>query len=191
MKYKLLNFFGESIYAESKSELFRLIDYCTNGSKHSFYKYFTYDFQIFDDRSKKGLIKAYTIDVKETEFLNSTKYVYTYVTGHFKILDQQRYAVDLEILWDEYAQSRGLVKKNRYQYYSYVPGSKYNGRASRKIKCICKEYKDNIYAKEMGVKIRTKREQKIKRHQHRWDAPYRSREDNRCWKSKKKRKQWL
>jgi len=194
MQYKVINFFGDTYFYEDKSELFDFIDQCLVNSYMGFFRYFTNEFKVTNNFGTKDIPQTFLLYKEETNkscFRKREGVEFVYVNAHFKILDQNRFAVDLEKLEREYIQSRfGNDKKSKS--YQYTPGTKYNGRALKQTKGIKKELIKAVYAEEHFVKIRKKRHKKAENICfNRWNnCRYNYESRHSSWKNKKKTNQW-
>jgi hypothetical protein len=204
MQYKIVRYREESIFLSSKKELFNFIDiytqdtYCKNRYVFNARRYFTDAFII-------GLTGNFIVECKEV----TVKNIYTdilsdveekkYVNGIFIIYDENNKKVDLDKLFGEYSQSRDLNKDRRNTRKGYDRSTsswrKYTKNYCKvysKNNSFKKEYRDNITAKEYGVKVRSSRAKEVQSY-HIWmyedSMDYHYPERN--WKSQsKKRKQW-
>ena len=205
MQYKIVRHQRESIYLSSKKDLFDFMEifsrknWSGNISLYSLGQYFTENFVI-------GLKGNFEVSRQETTRKNIYSGLYEnyseivkYVNGIFIVYNEHGVKVDLTILIKEFSQSRGLNKKNNRQY-KYYDRSTNAWRKHTNSYCkvysrnnsFKKEYRDNITAKEYGVKIRSSRAKEVESY-HIWmhedSMEYKKPERN--WKSQsKKRKQW-
>ena len=203
MQYKIVCYKEENIFLKSKIALFDFMDRYANDCRYSnndynLRRYFTYGFVI----GSKG---NFEISREKTKSKNIYTEIYfdneivKYVNGIFILYSEFGVKVDLDKLIQEYRQSRGLGKDRRYTR-KWSDRSTQSWRKHTKSYCsvysrnnsFTKEYRDNITAKEAGVKIRSSRAKEVESY-HIWmyedSIEYNYPERN--WKSQsKKRKQW-
>jgi len=188
MKYKIIRYKESNFFLESKKDLFNLIDKVGR-------IYFTTNFDV----GLKGnfLISSEKCYYFENNLRQDYYYYYRkYIKGVYILLNVYGEKVNLDELFTEYKQSRGLIKKKAKK--NIYDLSSANSRKKNKRKfysannSFTKEYRDNITAKESNVKIRSSRRSEVKlAHVFRHEDSIEYRLSDRNWKSQgKKLKQW-
>jgi hypothetical protein len=207
MKYRIKNYNGDSLTVSSKVELFKIFDQYNNYKKRCYPTI---------SNIKLHFVNNFVLSINEGNFLikieehsfNASLFVKrydpyqrkTYINGYFILFDSYGNKVDLDIIVDEYNQSRSIceyaskpMKCNGYDRSTAKWRKRSNQRWGDKSpthNSFGKEYRDSFYAKEYNVKIRQKRFQEIKDF-HAFDYDYvEYRHTEKSWKSKKQSKQW-
>lgn len=201
MKYKIVSYQGEKFYFENKEELFKTFDDLLNP-----YYYWCgtlrnkFTEEGFEFSEQQG---NFVVDKKESHVYNkySEKFVVSFinikVNALYKIYTEKNVVVNLEEILSEYKQSRGVKQRVYKPYYCDRSTQKYRKRwksyAKEGSNAFRKEYRNNIYASEEGVKVRASRAHEVKmKHVCEYDDCFIYRDAKRSWKDyKKNRKQWM
>lgn len=215
MRYKLISFKNETLYFSNKKELFNFIDNLFKPKRNQRYvnwhrdwfSWFTNDFNYTRDTKIGRVFVGY-----ETKFCynrcyeNYFKEVRSwYVSGYYKIKDENNFLVDYSKLKDEYEQSRQVVyvKQSRRRKYKRFDSStkRYRQRAKYNYFKISKTSCKNEYSqlitestlpKEEFCKMRDKRRSLLRcMNANMFLDEYPYRETSKTWKQNKKlKKQW-
>lgn len=196
MRYKVTHHQGNIYFFESKQELFCFFDDLIEYN-HSLTSVFSDRFEkTFGTGSYFSGFKAVS-EERESYYYNHN--ICIYVNALYKIQDNHSYAVDYEILFSEYKQSRGIKKDVRKYFFSRKDRSTKKYRRSSMYHYIKRSHtsRKNEYASLLGceetdVKIRAKRLSLL----HSMNINYYLDEESlrtceKSWKSNKKMKrQW-
>lgn len=194
MQYRIISYKKEKFYLDNKNELFDLLD---DLKYYRLSQYFTEEGFEFSN-SGYFIIDTEKVSVKSKytdEYFQTTKN--KTVNALYMLFTEKNVKVDIEKLIEEYKQSRSKTNKNRQQYYYNRSTQKYRNRWKSYYKTynnsFTKEYRDNITAKEEGVKIRSSREKEVKlKHVFFYEEDLDYRKSKKSWKDyKKNKKQWL
>jgi hypothetical protein len=206
MKYKIVCFQKESLFLSSKEELFRFIDCYTQpswGKRNAYGIGSIFGNEFIIGNSGGFEISRTTERLKAEGFSQDYHYEVLkvkYVNALFIIYENHTQKVDLDKLKEEYSQSR---KIEQYKYrctYNYDRSTQAY-RTREKARCeidhrnnsFTKEYRDNISAKEAGVKVRASRAKEVETyHVYMYEDSLRYRVNQKNWKTQNKnRKQWM
>ena len=201
MKYKIISYQGEKFYFENKEELFKTFDdlinpyYYWNGTLNN-----QFTEEGFEFSENKG---NFTVAQKQIQVYNkySERYVNSVinirVNALYKLYTEKNVVVNLEEILSEYKQSRGVKQRVYKPYYCDRSTQKYRKRwksyAKEGSNAFRKEYRNNIYAAEEGVKVRSSRAYEVKmKHFYLYDDCFIYRDAKKSWKDyKKNKKQWM